>query len=235
MLFKSEYNNSVLPRSLSTSINLLLSLLSKAPQIWGILRTTFREAYLNANYYQQAFEHLSNALKLNSTLLSKNEEAKEYHTRILTLLGRCYMEGGNINDALELLEKSLHMNKSILGEDDYSNCSIMIIIAQVHLKKKMYDEAIQELTIVWKMSEAKFGAKSEQSASVLVELGNAYDKKGDYKKAIEYQKEALDIYRELGSIDSKVLGPTGIKLAELYEHANQLEEAIKILREVKLE
>lgn len=191
------------------------------------------EAYLNANYYQQAFEHLSNALKLNSTFIAKNEEAKEYHTHILTLLGRCYMEGGNIDDALELLEKSLHMNKSILGEDDYSNCSILTIIAQVYLKKKMYEEAIQQLTTVWEMSEAKFGLKSEQSAAALVELANAYDKKGDYKEAAEHQRKALGVYRELGSVDSKVIGATGMKLAELHEHADELEEAIGVLREVR--
>ncbi len=109
---------------------------------------TNREAYLNAKYYQQAFEHLTNALKLNSTLLTTFEETKQYHARILTLLGRCYMEGGNTDDALELLEKSLNMNKAILGESDFSNSSIYTIMAHVYIKKKMYDEAIAKLSIV---------------------------------------------------------------------------------------
>ena len=58
------------------------------------------------------------------------------------------MEGGNTDDALELLEKSLKMNKAILGEEDFSNCSIYTIMSHVYLKKKMYDQAIQQLSIV---------------------------------------------------------------------------------------
>eukprot|EP00826_Nyctotherus_ovalis_P022494 TRINITY_DN1742_c0_g1_i5.p1 TRINITY_DN1742_c0_g1~~TRINITY_DN1742_c0_g1_i5.p1 ORF type:complete len:244 (+),score=60.51 TRINITY_DN1742_c0_g1_i5:259-990(+) len=229
---RSEYSSSALRKSSSMSTSCVPWLWSRAQPASGNSSLIHSEAYLNANYFQQAFEHLSNALKLNSTFIAKNEEAKEYHTHILTLLGRCYMEGGNIDDALELLEKSLHMNKSILGEDDYSNCSILTIIAQVYLKKKMYEEAIQQLTTVWEMSEAKFGLESEQSAAALVELANVYDNKGNYKDATEYQKKALDVYKKLGSVDSKVLGATGMKLAELHEHAEELEEAVSILREV---
>ncbi len=103
---------------------------------------------MNAKYYQQAFEHLTTALKLNSTLLTNHEETKQYHANILTLLGRCYMEGGNTDDALELLEKSLKMNKAILGEDDFSNCSIYTIMAHVYVKKKMFEEAIAQLSTV---------------------------------------------------------------------------------------
>ena len=37
---------------------------------------------------------------------------------------RCYMEAGNFKDALSLLEKSLKMNKQVLGEDDVNNGEI---------------------------------------------------------------------------------------------------------------
>lgn len=116
---------------------------------------------MNAQYYQQAFEHLTTALKLNSTLLTSYDDTKPYHANILTLLGRCYMEGGkifknsqmklggNLDDALDLLEKSLKMNKAILGDDDFTNCSIYTIIAHVYIKKKQYDNAIQHLSKVF--------------------------------------------------------------------------------------
>lgn len=35
------------------------------------------------------------------------------------------------------------MNQTILGADDFTNCSIYTIIAHVYIKKKMYDEAIE--------------------------------------------------------------------------------------------
>ena len=101
------------------------------------------------------------------------------------------MEGGNIDDALELLNKSLNMNISILGEDDFSNCGIRTIIAHVYVKKKMYNESIQQLTMILDMSNKKFGPKSEQTAAIFLELAESYDKKGDYVEAIDYQKQAL--------------------------------------------
>jgi len=57
------------------------------------------------------------------------------------------MEGGNLDDALGLLEKSLKMNKTILGEEDMSNASIYRVLAEVHSKKKEYDRAINYLSI----------------------------------------------------------------------------------------
>lgn len=52
------------------------------------------------------------------------------------------MEAGSLNDALGLLEKSLKMNKTVLGEDDISNCGILSTLAKVYVKKKDYENAI---------------------------------------------------------------------------------------------
>lgn len=144
------------------------------------------------------------------------------------------MEGGDVDDALDLLERSLKMNKTILGEDDFSNCSIYIIMAHIYLKKKMYDQAIQQLLLVKDLSEAKFGTNSETTASVFLELADAYVKKEDYEQAIEYQKKAFDTYKELESVDPKILGSIAIKLSEMYEQAEMINEAIVTLRGVTL-
>ena len=55
------------------------------------------------------------------------------------------MEAGNFKDALSLLEKSLKMNKQVMGEDHHSNCLIFIAMAHVHLKLKDFDSAINYL------------------------------------------------------------------------------------------
>lgn len=41
------------------------------------------------------------------------------------------MEAGNYKDALSLLEKSLKMNKQIMGDNDQSNAQILLVIGQV--------------------------------------------------------------------------------------------------------
>lgn len=73
--------------------------------------TQLGEAYLSNSYFEQALDHLTTALKLNGSLFSKLEQTKQFHSHILTLLGKCYMEAGNYKDALSLLDKSLKMNK----------------------------------------------------------------------------------------------------------------------------
>lgn len=87
------------------------------------------EAYLNNKYYEQALDHLTTALKLNGSLFSKLEATKQFHSHILTLLGKCYMEAGNFKDALNLLDKSLRMNKQVLGDNHVSNANIYTVIA----------------------------------------------------------------------------------------------------------
>jgi len=52
------------------------------------------------------------------------------------------MEAGDLSDALGLLEKSLKMNKTVLGNDDISNAGIYSTLSKVYLKKKDFDKAI---------------------------------------------------------------------------------------------
>lgn len=185
-------------------------------------------------YYQQAFEHLTNAFKQNSSLVTKSEEAKQYHSSILTLLGRCYTDGGEVDDALELLDKSLKMNKAIMGEEDYSNCAIHIIMARAYIKKEKYEEAIKEYSIIWEYVENKFGIKSKEIADVFLELAEAYDKNGEHKEAVEFQKRALEIYKGIKDVDQKKLAAMSVNLGEMYSNNEMINEAITILHEVKV-
>lgn len=144
------------------------------------------------------------------------------------------MEGGNLNDALELLEKSLAMNKAILGEEDYSNCNICNIMARVYMKKKMYKEAIQQYSTVWEFTEAKYGMNSNETVQVFIELSDAYDKNKEYKDAIDFQKRAYDIYKGLEDIDQSVLGTLARTLSDMYSHNEMYDNAIVVMREVLL-
>ncbi len=107
------------------------------------------------------------------------------------------MEAGNYKDALSLLDKSLRMNKQVMGDEDISNCNIYTVVAEVQSKQKDYEQAINTLSMVWELSEAKFGGKSEPVAKVYKELALVYFKKKDFDNAIEYQKKSLEVYQEM--------------------------------------
>ncbi|CDW79587.1 tpr domain containing protein [Stylonychia lemnae] len=192
------------------------------------------EAYLNFKYYEQALDHLTTALKLNGSLFSKLEETKQFHSHILTLLGKCYMEAGNHKDALSLIEKSLKMNKQVQGEDHPSNCTIMIAMAHVYLKMKDFDNATNTLFTVWEISQAKFGDNSEEVGQAYYELANAHLKKKDYNEAIKYQRKALQVYQGLENFrDSDHIANIAITLSKWLEIVEQIDEALEALKQAE--
>jgi len=78
---------------------------------------------LNYKCYEQAIDHLTIALKKNGKLMVGEEDGENqsesqkrvsrvYHAKILTLLGKCYLEIGAFDDSLELLEKAIEVYKT---------------------------------------------------------------------------------------------------------------------------
>jgi tetratricopeptide (TPR) repeat protein len=155
------------------------------------------EAYLDAKCFQQSLEHLTSALKLNGSLFQKLQETREFHTHILKLLGRCYMEAGNYKDALNLLDKSLSMNQQLQGQDHISAAGILMIMAQVHSKRKDHEKALELLEKIWSIAEAQVGSQSEQAANAHLEMAKIHAKKRDVEEAIDYQQKALHVYEQL--------------------------------------
>ena len=101
---------------------------------------------MDSKYCEQAYEHLMTALKLNSVLLGTSTQAKQYHPHILTLLGRCSSESGYSDDALELFDMALKMNRASQGDNHPSNWPIFTAIARVYVNKKLFDDAIHCLS-----------------------------------------------------------------------------------------
>ena len=104
------------------------------------------------------------------------------------------MEAGNYKDALSLLEKSLKMNKQVMGDDHESNCLIFIAMSHVHQKLKDFDTAINYLYQVWESYQTKFGDQSEEVGRAYLELAQANLKKKDFNEAITMQNKALKVF-----------------------------------------
>ena len=92
------------------------------------------EAYLNARIFEQALDHLTKALKLNSDLLGDGQAAKAYHTHLLTMLGRTYLEAGNLKDSHALLDKSIAMCTQLNGPRSVQSAPILCLLAKVWTK-----------------------------------------------------------------------------------------------------
>lgn len=142
------------------------------------------------------------------------------------------MEAGSLNDALGLLEKSLKMNKTVLGDEDISNATIYSTLSKVYLKKKDYDKALAQLSKVWELSEAKFGKDSLEIAQIYLDLAKVYYKKKDFEEAINHQLRAIENYKQNDN-DPELLAKWMITASEWYSKNENLEDAIKWLRETE--
>ena len=54
------------------------------------------------------------ALKINGELFNLDDYKKQYHSHILTLLGKCYVEINNAQDSLQLLNKALEIMQNLI-------------------------------------------------------------------------------------------------------------------------
>ena len=145
------------------------------------------------------------------------------------------MEAGNYKDALSLLEKSLKMNKQILGDQHPSNGSIFQVIGQVYMRQKDYERALNVLADAWELFEMSFGKVSEQVGNCYLEIANVHSKKRDLDEAIRFQKKALEIFGEIQKYaNTEFLSHIAITLGEIQEKAEQYDEALASLQTAKV-
>ena len=154
------------------------------------------------------------------------------------------MEAGNFKDALSLLEKSLKMNKQVMGEDHHSNCLIYIAMAHVHQRLKDYETSTNLLFQVWEIYQAQFGSGSLEVGKVYLELALAHLKKKDTNEAISFQQKALKVHQDIAGdvtnqqqqqegespISQDTVADIAITLSEWLEKADRIEEALESLK-----
>eukprot|EP01016_Furgasonia_blochmanni_P032311 TRINITY_DN3334_c0_g1_i6.p1 TRINITY_DN3334_c0_g1~~TRINITY_DN3334_c0_g1_i6.p1 ORF type:complete len:483 (+),score=116.02 TRINITY_DN3334_c0_g1_i6:190-1638(+) len=195
--------------------------------------TALGEAYLDYKCHEQAIDHLTIALKKNGKLFAENPESKEYHAHILTLLGKCYLETENYEDALELLDKALDIARSIHREEDKSCAEIMMLMASCHAKSGDYDIALDYLTRVWGIHEAKEGLRSDACAHVYLEIAKIYSKKEDYQNAVDYQGRAINNFIENNNESPEYIANLFSTLSTMQEKLGDFDGYLKSLIKVR--
>ncbi|OMJ78716.1 hypothetical protein SteCoe_21393 [Stentor coeruleus] len=207
----------------------LVNVHNRSPFILVQAHTNLGESYLNKEYYEQALDHLTSALKLNGNLFNSVQEAKPFHTHILTLLGNCYMEAGGVEDASNLLDKALKMNKALLGDDNLSHAPILIALSKVQAKQKDYAKALDSMTSVWELYEAHYGMKHEAMIEVYSEMAEIYHQQNDSNNSIDVLRRKLNLMMEL-DMHSDTVAESAEKLGAWLQEAQNFPEALDALR-----
>lgn len=144
------------------------------------------------------------------------------------------MEAGNYKDALSLLEKSLKMNKQILGNSHPSNGQILQVIGQVHLRQKDYEGALNVLGEAWELYEMAFSSQSEQVGNCYIEIAAVHSRKRDMDEAIQFQNKAMQTFSQLEKYsNTEFMAHIAITLSEMQEKAGRFEDALESLMQAK--
>ena len=157
------------------------------------------EAYYDIKYYEQAKEHLENAIKYNNEQANQTYQAlpEDYLIRLTIKLSRCYLEIQQYELALKLANKVLEQNNKLFGEKDISNVEIYDIIYQAEKNMQKYSIAAEHLKILKQFYSQIYDEKSDKCLNVLEEIAHLYELDGQIKEAIMNYLKYLELLEEI--------------------------------------
>jgi len=192
------------------------------------------EAYYDIKYFEQAKEHIENALTYNKDPSNNGSEilSDDYLLRLTIKLSKCYLETQLYENSLKLAERALVENQKLFGEDDITNAEIYDIMYQCEKKLENYIKAIEHLNILLKLYEKIYNQNSEQCASICNEIGDIYRLLKKNPEAIKYYNRYYNIKEELvkESNQFEELFQISIKIGELYAEEKEYKKAYEILK-----
>jgi tetratricopeptide (TPR) repeat protein len=192
------------------------------------------EAYYDIKYFEQAKEHIENALTYNKDPSNNGSEilSDDYLLRLTIKLSKCYLETKLYENSLKLAERALVENQKLFGEDDITNAEIYDIMYQCEKKLENYIKAIEHLNILLKLYEKIYNQNSEQCASICNEIGDIYKLLKKNPEAIKYYNRYYNIKEELvkESNQFEELFQISIKIGELYAEEKEYMKAYEILK-----
>jgi len=193
-------------------------------------------SYLEINYFEQAQEHLLSAFKLNENQTEEfNLPSKEFQIKILINLAKCYLENDKVSSALQISEKCLKMNITLLGEQHVSNADIYYVLAKIYTKLKNYKSAIDNLETMFSIYEKVYGYESEKTAKICMEFGQVYELSDNYNEAIDNYSNSYSIWEKVIKDNNyAILFTLSTKIAEIYEKVENYQNAFEFLKNTEI-
>ena len=122
-----------------------------------------------------------------------------------------------------------------LPQNDARLDEIYFYVAEIYNISDRSDEAIRVLKLLAdRFSESDSGNENDllKKAKLCSVLGDVYEKRGEYKKAIDSQQAAIDILKEHYSDNYRDIILIRRKIAENYRIMGEVSEALKMHREI---
>jgi tetratricopeptide (TPR) repeat protein len=193
-LIKGEYDKalSYYEKSLEISKNQALyhdkQFILKAKLLQSSTLGAIGNVYLQTSKYEEALKYYFNALKLNSELDHKGNQAA-----VLGNIGLVYLDQGEYLKALENFTKALKLNEELGNKDNQA--ANLGNIGYVYSDQGDYSKALDYYFKALQINE-QTGNKTYQGAN-LGNIGIIYEYIKDYDNALKYYIKALKLFNEM--------------------------------------
>lgn len=150
------------------------------------------------------------------------------------------MENDKIQAALQISEKSLKMNITLLGDSHVSNADIYYVISKVNslfnkinTKLKNYKGAIDNLENMFSIYEKVYGYESEKTAKICMEFGQVYELSENFNEAIDQYANSFSIWEKVIKDNNyAIMFTLSMKIGEIYEKLENYQQAYEIVKNV---
>ncbi|KIC76579.1 hypothetical protein DB41_FK00010, partial [Neochlamydia sp. TUME1] len=170
--------------------------------------------------YQRLFRH-EKAEKLYLRAIKEEPQ----NARVLNALGIIYQEQGNLDKAVEYINKALAIELKLFGEKhplvarDYNN------LGTIYQKQGNLSKAVESIHRALAISLKILGEYHSDVATQYSNLGQIYYQQGNLDKAVEYSNKALAIDLKISDEYSPQAAIRYKNLGQIYQSQGNLDKA----------
>lgn len=208
-----------------------LSIFKKNQYYEGIAITLHEMAQILGHWgeYDEALTKNQEALRFWEEINDKVGIASAYNG-----IGRIYEELGNYDNAFGYYRKSLNIYQDL--EKSSELVTTTLHLGDIYLKKELYDKAL-EYYFRAELIAKEIGRNKRLNALILGCIGEAYNDKGDYLKALDYAQKSAKVLQ--GLEDKMMLSKSYTQLGLIYlnvldyqKSLNYFKQSLKIAEEI---
>jgi serine/threonine-protein kinase len=168
-------------------------------------------------------------------VLADLQQAPEIQSHMLTSLGEVYFELGEADKSVELLEKSLSIQRKIKETSPITLADTLTNLGVAYVNGKKLDQAgallKESLALHEKMITEQDGRINIEYAETHTVYGQLQRKLGNYQESIRWYKKSIELLNSIGANNHHEMAVTLNGLASVQQDLGMFEDAAKTMQQ----
>lgn len=195
-----------------------LDIFKKNQHFEGIATTLHEMASILGHWgeYDEALNKNQEALRFWEEINDKVGIASAYNG-----IGRIYEELGDNDNAFDYYRRSLNIYQELDKSSEIVTTTLHL--GDIYLKRKLHDKAL-EYYFRAELIGKEISNNNKVNANILGSIGEAYNDKGDYLKALDYIQKSANILKGMG--DKMMLSKSYTQLGLIYSNVLDYQKSL---------